>query len=180
MRTICGVVLVVLAACDAGAPSCKDGVAKAVKHGADMSADQQAILTQVCDDRKWSGNLRGCLGRASSDQDVSTCLKPVMEDVTLANADAAANVEAKRASEQLQVLQPQLDLVTKDVDAAIDAVIKSTTDEQRSSAQAALAAVRAKRSDLEARLADATTLAHTKWVHISRDCLDNPLAAGCQ
>lgn len=156
-----------------------DAVAKAVKQGG-VSGDEQAILAQVCQDKQWSGDLRGCLGRATSNEDASSCLKPVMEDVTLANAEAAANAGAKRATLQLQQLQPELEALTNEVNVAVDAVVSSTTDEERTKAQAALTVVRTKKADLEAKISAASAIARTKRVHISRECLDNPLAAGCQ
>jgi len=187
MRTILGVVLVALAACDAGAPVCKDAVAKAVKNGATMAGDEQAILVQSCEARKWSGDIRGCLSRASSDSSVATCLKPVIVDVEAATAEAAfqrANADAKAAADQVQALQTELDASVKEIDAAVTAVANSTSDAERSNAAATLRASQVKQADLKTRIAAATAKAtaaeRAKSVHISQECLDNPLAPNCQ
>jgi len=188
MRTIwCGVVLVALAACDAGAPTCKDAVAKSVKNGALVSGDEQAILTQSCETRKWSGNVRGCIARASSQSDLTTCLKPVIVDVEAATAEAAsrrASADAKAAGDQVQALQTERDAIDKEVGTAVHAVADSTSDAERSAANATLKALLTKQADVDARLAAATAKAtaaeRTKVVHISQECLDNPLAPNCQ
>ena len=164
-------VLAALAACDAGAPSCKDAVAKAVKNGAQASDGEQATITTACETNKWSGDVRGCLGRSRSKNDAVTCLKPVMADIEIARA---AMPGAKAASEHLDDLRDQLVGAGRDVDAAIDAVVTASSDPDRSQAQAALAAVRARKADLEAKI-----MATKAGVHVSRECLDNPLAAGC-
>ncbi|HEX7703830.1 MAG TPA: hypothetical protein VF403_23980 [Kofleriaceae bacterium] len=187
MRTIwCGVVLVALAACDAGAPNCKDAVAKAVNNNTQVSRDEQAILTQVCEAKKWSGDVRGCLSRATSKSAATTCLKPVMVDLEAATAEAAArqaSADAKAAVDQLEALQTELDASVKEIDAAVTAVLNATSDAERSKATATLSAAHAKRANLEAKLVAATARVNAaqraKAVHVSQECLDNPLAPGC-
>jgi hypothetical protein len=181
MRTIWGVVLVALAACDAGAPTCKDAVAKAVKNGAQMSSDEQAILVDSCEARKWSGDVRGCLSRATSSSAVATCLKPVIVDVQAATADAAfrrASAEAKAVADQIQALATERDARLKGIDAAVNAMANATSDSERKTAAETLKAAQIKVADLEARLAAATAKANAA-LHVSQDCLDNPLAPNC-
>jgi len=181
------VVLVALAACDAGAPTCKDAVAKAVNNGTQMSGDEQAILVESCEARKWSGDVRGCLSRATSSSAATTCLKPVMVDLEAATAEAAArraSSDAKAAADQVQALQTERDASLNEVEAAVSAVANATSDAERSTATATLRAAQAKKADLEARLAAATAKAtatqRAKGVHVSQECLDNPLAPSCQ
>jgi hypothetical protein len=181
------VALVALAACDAGAPSCKDAVAKAVKHGAKMGGDEQAILAESCESRKWSGDVRGCLSRATSSGDLTACLKPVIADYEAATAEAAsrrASVDAKAAADQVKALQTEREALQNEIDAAVQAVANATNDAERSTATTALRAAQTKKADLEARLAAATAKAtaaeRAKGVHVSQECLDNPLAPNCQ
>ena len=169
--------LAALAACDAGAPSCKDAVAKAVKNGAQASDVEQASITTACETNKWSGDMRGCLGRSRSKTDAATCLKPVMADIEIASAALRASPNAKAANEHLDDLRDQLVGAGRDVDAAVDAVVTASSDPERSKAQAALAAVRARKADLEATIM--ATKAAAAPLHVSKECLDNPLAAGC-
>jgi hypothetical protein len=176
-------VLVALAACDAGAPTCKDAVAKAVKSGALMSGDEQAILSESCESRKWSGDVRGCLSRATSSSDITTCLKPVIVDYEAATAEAAsrrASADAKAAADRVQALETERAASPTEVDAAVTAVENATNDAERSTANAALSAARTKKADIETRLATATAAQRAKSVHISQECLDNPLAPNCQ
>jgi hypothetical protein len=188
MRSIwCGVVLLALAACDAGAPTCKDAVANAVKKGAPMTGDEQTILTESCEARKWSGDVRGCISRATSQSALTSCLKPVMVEFQAATAEAAfrrASGDAKAAADQVEALDAERDANVKEIEAAVNAVASSTSDAERSEASAKLTAAQVKQADLQARLAAAITKAtaaeRAKGVHVSQECLDNPLAAGCQ
>src|SRR5450432_2401230 len=122
MRTnLAVVVLVVVGACDSGAPSCTDAVAKAKSHG----VGEQLAIVKVCEDRKWSGDIRGCLARATSNAKADECLEPVIDEVFAAQAAD----DAKAAMEQVEALQKELDAINTDVARAIDIVINATSDE---------------------------------------------------
>ena len=169
----CGVVLVALAACDAGAPTCKDAVAKAVKSGALTSGDEQAILAESCESRKWSGDVRGCLSRATSSSDITTCLRPVIVDYEADAASRRASADAKAAADRVQALETERASSLTEIDAAVTAVANATNDAERSTATATLSAARTKMAELDARLAAAIAKA-------TAACLDNPLAPNCQ
>jgi hypothetical protein len=201
MRTIwLGAVLAWVAACDSGAPSCKDAIAKAAaKSGPAASGDEQAALTKVCEDKKWSGDVRGCLSRATSKTDAASCLRPVMGDLLdlgantkgkleelEAKAKAAAqqaNDQAKAAMNSLIAAQQALKANMEEVDLAVNDLASATNDAAREKAKLALEAVRANKAELEAKIAqykaDAAKAARETGVHISKECQDNPLAAGC-
>jgi hypothetical protein len=177
-----GVVVILLAACDAGAPSCKDAVAKTTRHG----AGEQGALVKVCEDKKWSGGLRGCLGRAASKAQADDCLTPVMNDVLEAEAELVAKQAADDADEakaRVESLVTELDADNRQVAAAVDAVVNATTDRARADAQAALQSLQTTKTELEAKIAQARAAAakteRAKGGHVSPECLANPLAAGC-
>jgi hypothetical protein len=174
--------LIMLAACDAGAPSCKDAVAKAASHG---GGDHTAIV-KMCEDKQWSGDLRGCLARATSPAKADACMAPVIADVREAEAELAAKQaadEAKAALDKVEATQKELAAEDQRIAAEVDDVINSTTAKDRSEAQAVLEALRKKKAELEARMElERRAVFRTdraKGVHISRECLDNPLAVGC-
>ena len=202
MRTIwLGVVFAWVAACDSGAPSCKDAIAKASANSGQAASDeQQAQLTRVCEDKKWSGDVRGCLARATSKKDAASCLKPVMGDLMdlgigakgkLEELEAKAKAAAQQASDQAKAAMDALAAAQKDleanmaeVDAQVTAVASATNDAARQQAKAALEAARAKKAEIEAKVAqlkaDAAKAERQNGVHVSKECIDNPLAPGCQ
>ena len=91
-----------------------------------------------------------------------------------ASVDASAKLEA--AARDLAALD---DKVAK----AVDVVVNAQTDAERTRGTAELQQLRKAKVDLEATFAAAKAAAaraeRAKGVHISQECLDNPLAKGC-
>ena len=86
--------------------------------------------------------------------------------------------------EAVEALEQQNADLQKRMDAAIDAVASAQTDADRQSASAALGSIRREKAELENKIgeakAKAARLERLKGVKISKECLDNPLAKGCQ
>lgn len=72
MRSI-WMIVVAVAACDAGTPTCKDAVTKARSADEAMSFDSAARLVGKCELKEWSVATRQCIANAKSRQDVDTC-----------------------------------------------------------------------------------------------------------
>ena len=101
--------------------------------------------------------------------------------------DRAAAEEAIKASKEAQdkVAKLQTDLIDLGhrVDQATDALAAAQNDADRSAARAKLDQLRKERAEMEQHIADAKAAAakaeRAKGVHVSKECLDNPLAKGC-
>ncbi len=111
---------------------------------------------------------------------------PTKEDVARKQAEmvaAEAVKEAKAAYEQVEKLQADAEALSQRVDAAVDAIASAQSQADRDSATAALKALQLEKAELEARLAEAKAKSaraeRMKGVQISKECLDNPLAKGC-
>ena len=65
----------------------------------------------------------------------------------------------------------------------MSAVAAATNQAERAAAQASLIALQRAQADIRARVVEAQAAAaraeRAKGVHISKECLDNPLAKGC-
>jgi hypothetical protein len=91
---------------------------------------------------------------------------------------------AAEAQEQLDRVQQDLHEMDKRVSAAMDAVVAAQNDADRAAAQAELKALRSEKAEMDARIsaarAEAARAQRKKGVGISKACMDNPLAKGCQ
>jgi uncharacterized protein (DUF3084 family) len=92
--------------------------------------------------------------------------------------------DAKAAQDAVERLQHDADDLQQRIDAATDALASAQNEADRSSASTKLGQLRRERFELEARIAEAKARAvrveRLKGVKINRDCMENPLAAGCQ
>ena len=95
-----------------------------------------------------------------------------------------ARKDADAAHEVVARLQRDADALAQRVDAAVDALANAQNDADRQSASAALKALQTERAEFEARMGEAKAKAaraeRMRGVKISKECLDNPLSAGCQ
>jgi chromosome segregation ATPase len=102
----------------------------------------------------------------------------------LAQKEAAqAEADARDAMEKVEKVAKDLDELEKKLDKAVEDVVAAQNDADRSAAKSKLTELRKEQSDMRARVEAAKAAAekadHKKGVHISKECLDNPLAKGC-
>ena len=99
-----------------------------------------------------------------------------------AEADQAAK-DAKEAEERVRKIEIDLDAFNAKLNAAVDAVVAAQNDAERQAAKARLDALRTEKLELEQRVAAAKAAAtkaeRAKGVKVSPECMDNPLAKGC-
>ncbi len=78
----------------------------------------------------------------------------------------------------------QVDDMAKQVDAAVAAVAAAKNDKELALAKAKLDELQKQRAklatDIAAAKANAEKAERTRGVHVSKECIDNPLAKGCQ
>ena len=95
-----------------------------------------------------------------------------------------ARKEADEVHAAVEKLQVEIEALILRVDAAVDAVANAQNDNDRASATAALQRLQREKAELEARIAEAKARAmraeRRKGVKLSKECLDNPLAKGCE
>jgi hypothetical protein len=98
-------------------------------------------------------------------------------------AAAQAVQEAKAAQDAVERLQRDADDLAKRVDGAVQDLAGAQNQADRDAAKVKLDALRTEKADLEQRIAEARAKAERaerlKGVKISKECLDNPLAKGC-
>jgi uncharacterized protein YhaN len=91
--------------------------------------------------------------------------------------------EAKEAQEKVEKLSNDLADLDKKVNTAVNGVVAAQNDADRKAAAANLATLQQQKRDMEQRIAAAKAAAdkanRAKGVHLSQECLDNPLAKGC-
>lgn len=96
----------------------------------------------------------------------------------------AAQKEATDATDRVNQLATNLEVLSKKTEKATDAVVAAQNDADRSSAKAALDKLRQDKAALEANIAAARQAAFTAQrragAHVKQECLDNALAPGCQ
>jgi colicin import membrane protein len=94
-----------------------------------------------------------------------------------------AAADAKEAQERVAKLSNDLIDLGHRVDQATDALASAQNDADRQSARSKLDQLRKERAEMEQHIADAKAAAakaeRAKGVHVSKECLDNPLAKGC-
>lgn len=194
MRLLC--VVLVLAGCGNSAPSCKDAVEKAAKTIGEGDPALVKEMTAECERSGWTGAQRTCLANAKDEPSAATCLAGV-EISAAAKAKEAelgakkAELEAQEAMKRAQEAQDDMQKVEKDLDdlsnrltKAVDDVVNAQNDADRAAAKAKLEALQKEKADIETRIAAAKAAAakaeRAKGVKVSKECLDNPLAKGCQ
>jgi DNA repair exonuclease SbcCD ATPase subunit len=106
------------------------------------------------------------------------------------DVERAAAATTQQAVADVQRTQDTIDQLTKDLaaldarlDQAIRLVVSATTDADRTAAQASVAELMKQRGELQQRMAAAKAAAanaeRAQGVHVSKECLENPLAKGC-
>ena len=194
MRWTWCVIVGVLAGCDSGAPDCDKAVMAATKQfGAQDGREIATILTKSCES-SWTGAQRTCVATAKRFDAVLACVPDLGPQLEIVRAKVK-EIEAKAAFEQsvkdaaeaadkLQKLSTEVDALNDKVSKAVDAVLNAQNDADRAAAKAVLTRLQKDKADLEQRVTDAKATAaraeRMKGVHISKECLDNPLAKGCQ
>jgi chromosome segregation ATPase len=97
---------------------------------------------------------------------------------------AQAAKDAKAAQDAVERLQRDAEALEQRLFAATDALAAAQNEADRTSASTKLGQLRREKFELEARIAEAKARAaraeRLKGVKINRDCMENPLAAGCQ
>ncbi len=97
-------------------------------------------------------------------------------------AEQAAK-DAKEAQDKVARLSNDLIDLGHKVDQATDALAAAQNDADRQAARAKLDQLRKERAEMEQHIAEAKAAAakaeRAKGVHVSKECLDNPLAKGC-
>jgi colicin import membrane protein len=90
---------------------------------------------------------------------------------------------SKEAQDKVAKLQSDLSDLAGRVDKATDALAAAQNDADRSAARSRLDQLRKERAEMEQHIADAKAAAakaeRARGVHVSKECLDNPLAKGC-
>jgi uncharacterized protein YqfA (UPF0365 family) len=112
------------------------------------------------------------------ESDEANAAKERAEEVT-----RKAVQEAKDAQEKVEKLSNDLADLDKKVNSAVDAVMTAQNDADRNSARANLEKLRREKFEMEQRIQAARAAAakaeRAKGVHLSKECLENPLAKGC-
>lgn len=94
-----------------------------------------------------------------------------------------ARKAAQEAREKVEKVQRDLDDLQLKLDKVVDDLAASQNDADRSAARARLDQLRKEKAEIEARAAEARAAAQKaerkKGMQISKECLDNPLAKGC-
>ena len=103
---------------------------------------------------------------------------------TIAEKAAAQAVkDAKEAQEAVEILQKDAEAMSKKVDGAVDALPRAPTQTPPPTAKAKLPQQQRAKYEMDQRIAEAKAKAaraeRLKGVKISKECLDNPLAKGC-
>jgi colicin import membrane protein len=133
-----------------------------------------------------------CVLDADGDDAVRTCITARVEQERRHAADARAKAEAdaakaaadaKATADSVTKLQGDLDKLARSVDQAIDDVNAAKSKADVDAVKAKLSQLQAERAELERQIAAAKAAAaraeRAKGVHISPECLENPLAKGC-
>lgn len=94
-----------------------------------------------------------------------------------------AVAEARAAEEAVVRLQAEAEAMMNRLDEAVNALASAQNQADRDAAKAKLDQLRREKTEMEARIAEARAQAaraeRLKGVKISKECLENPLAKGC-
>ena len=187
--------LLALAGCG-DAPSCEDAFHKFGK-AADISNDEMKDAVAACTKDGYAGDTRRCIAKATSLDELEPCvekepgfsrLEKDRREAVLAKQQAekaaeAAIKSARDAQQQVEKISKDLAELSAKVDAAVDALAASRNEADRAAAKAKLDDLHKQRAELEQRMQAARDAANraarARGVTISKECIDNPLAAGC-
>lgn len=95
-----------------------------------------------------------------------------------------ARKAAQEAQDQVERLSKDLEALDAKVTAAIDSLMAAQNDADRAAAKAKLAELQREQAEMRARVEmtrdKAAKAQRTKGRTVSKECMDNPLAKGCQ
>lgn len=131
--------------------------------------------------------LVACCACKSHDEGPASLREKADQAEAAAHQAEAEAARAEAAAHQAQATVDQFNKELAALDAKLaeaDSLVKSaTTDDERKAAAAQLDELRKQRLKLEQRIMAAKAAAEkaerAKGVHISKECLENPLAKGC-
>ena len=180
--------------CGGEAPDCSKVVPKAA-NAMHMDAAEVAVVARMCM-KDWSAKQRQCVADATDSGAVVGCVPDLVKyeatqagqaELAAKRAEASAAravAEAAAAQATLAKLQADLEALNAKVSAAVDALASAQNDNDRAVAKAKLEELQKTKAELDAKVAAANAAAaraqRLKGVTISKECLDNPLAKGCQ
>jgi hypothetical protein len=110
------------------------------------------------------------------------------EEPTAAREDAEKRADeavkmAREAQDKLTAIEGDMAELSKKLDDAVASLQSAQNGADRAAANAKLKELQREKAEMERRIADAKAAAaraeRTKGVHISKECMDNPLAKGC-
>ncbi|HEV7558075.1 MAG TPA: hypothetical protein VGO00_21555 [Kofleriaceae bacterium] len=101
-----------------------------------------------------------------------------------AHAEAATAIKAAdEAKARVDELANMLDKLNRNVDEAVTQTMNAHTDAERAAATTTLEKLRSQKTAIEREVMSAKEAAakaeRAKGVHVSKECIDNPLAKGC-
>lgn len=149
-----------------------------------------AMYARYARDMRWlwsvmlAGVLAACDSGAPSPSKMLDQAEAARERAEVAALEAQQAIKAS-AEATAKVDAAERDRVALDdkIAKAVDAVAGAQSDAERTRASVELQQLRKAKVDLEAKVAAAKAAAaraeRAKGVHISKECLDNPLAKGC-
>ena len=174
--------------------TCKDAVNQASATLA-KPPDDVTMAIGTCEQQRWSAEQRTCFSQATSDENARTCsgaepphavARSPADDQARAAAMAAAeqaNKDAQRAEDLVEKLAKDVDDLSARITDALGKVSEAQSDADRAAASARLQELQRGQAEMRARVEAAKAAAahaeRVKGVHISPECLNNPLAKGC-
>lgn len=202
MRALVACMLLLAAGCGKKEPAatpkaCEDAIAHL-----DWPEPLKLALAKSCVDTKWSAAVLACVKDAP---DLNSCKEKMTVDqrsffvqiaLEMEKSEAArkekekaeelaeqAVKDAKEAQAAVEQLEQQATDLQKRITEATDAVVGAANATDIKAGQEKLSALQRERVELDARIAEAKAKAaraeRLKGVKISKECLDNPLAKGC-
>ena len=133
-----------------------------------MKGPKCATMENKCGKKKRAGGDEDAAKRATAAEEAAEAARRVAKD-------AAATIEKMQG--ELTEIATQVDKATADLAAATDKAARDL-------AQQKLTELQKMKTAMEAKLAEAKTMAasakRAQGVHVSKECMDNPLAKGCE
>lgn len=153
---------------------------QAMAIGQDDCDDAEQRTYTLNTTRDGTFELKGISGLADDKPDLDAIKTRQLEAEK--RADQAMK-DAKDAQDRVERLQADLADFSKRLDAAVEAVTAAKTQAEREHADQLLKQLQREKAEMEARIAEAKAASakatRRKGVNIPKECLDNPLAKGC-
>jgi chromosome segregation ATPase len=132
-----------------------------------------------------------CIIEAETDEAARRCLQGAV-DAAAAAAEAAQQARARAddaaraarsAQQTVEQLSQEIEAVDKQLSAVAESLMTARSDADRAVAKSRLEQLRKEKSDVEQRIRAAAAAVNAaeraEGVHLSKECLENPLAKGC-